>query len=410
MRVGNEMLFYAEYKFIARARITDRMRNPGLAETVWGRDPETGAVWEHVVVLEDIEEIEIDARPILGRLSLTPPLRSLTLVSAADSRRISGLVRPRGVLRVGEAERRRHPATRASTQPLDHRGLIRGLMELLPQSTSAEARRAVTVMILLAGLTVREEQRLRPWPELLRQVAGLRGDDDVTVVASSAEEASALAPSAFPLSGRARAVWELAVGADGVSRVGFTVRARRLLEQPLVRAEVVGQLRRFLPVGLEDELLAALGLAGYAHAGGVAVTSEATPDTGPVERTAVRSSRAARDTETARSVKALHRNGCQICGIRLEVKNGQHFSQAAHIQGLGRPHYGPDRLDNLLCLCPNCHLQFDDLALYVDTDWSIRWSKNHEAYDGGKTLVRVPGHEIDPGFLTYHRALCGRYE
>ncbi|MBT6251913.1 MAG: hypothetical protein HOI84_01280, partial [Flavobacteriaceae bacterium] len=38
----------------------------------------------------------------------------------------------------------------------------------------------------------------------------------------------------------------------------------------------------------------------------------------------------------------------------------------AHIKPLGRPHSGPDVKENLLCLCPNHHDQFDALAFSIE--------------------------------------------
>ena len=38
----------------------------------------------------------------------------------------------------------------------------------------------------------------------------------------------------------------------------------------------------------------------------------------------------------------------------------------AHIQGLGRPHNGPDIIENMLCLCPNHHDQFDNYSYHID--------------------------------------------
>ncbi|MEW2076763.1 HNH endonuclease [Streptomyces sp. NPDC013433] len=49
---------------------------------------------------------------------------------------------------------------------------------------------------------------------------------------------------------------------------------------------------------------------------------------------------------------------------------------AAHIRGLGRPHYGPDELQNLLCLCANCHVLFDGLEIYVDSDGLARGTRD----------------------------------
>ena len=53
--------------------------------------------------------------------------------------------------------------------------------------------------------------------------------------------------------------------------------------------------------------------------------------------------RVLRDTVLARSIKALHKNVCQICGNFIEMIDGQRYSETHHIQPLGRPHNGPLR-------------------------------------------------------------------
>lgn len=45
--------------------------------------------------------------------------------------------------------------------------------------------------------------------------------------------------------------------------------------------------------------------------------------------------------------------------------------EGAHVRALGTPHHGPDIPANMLCLCPNCHVQFDNGALLIHDDLSI---------------------------------------
>ena len=61
-----------------------------------------------------------------------------------------------------------------------------------------------------------------------------------------------------------------------------------------------------------------------------------------------------RDEAVAAWVKDAYSDSCQVCGAVLETPAGRH-AQAAHIRPLGRPHDGPDRIPNVLCLCPNHH-------------------------------------------------------
>jgi putative restriction endonuclease len=66
----------------------------------------------------------------------------------------------------------------------------------------------------------------------------------------------------------------------------------------------------------------------------------------------------------------------------------------------GRPHDGPDVIENVLCLCPNDHKRFDLKAIYVDSDYSIS-----DTATGSKLgrLSIVRGHTPNPEHLRYHR-------
>jgi predicted restriction endonuclease len=106
----------------------------------------------------------------------------------------------------------------------------------------------------------------------------------------------------------------------------------------------------------------------------------------------------------AAQVKKLHGDRCQVCGLQLPTRFGT-YSEAAHIRGLGRPHNGPDEPSNLLVLCPNHHVQFDALAIYVDSTGIVRMTADGSSVG---TLRRHPAHRLSAAHLRYHRALCGR--
>lgn len=112
-------------------------------------------------------------------------------------------------------------------------------------------------------------------------------------------------------------------------------------------------------------------------------------------RQAVRVSRIVRDSTHARNVKALYGYRCQMCGTRLECPAGP-YSEAAHIRPLGTPHNGPDTVDNILCLCPNHHVLFDNGAIYVADDLSLNG-------DDGDVLTVHRNHRINRQYLAYHR-------
>jgi len=72
-----------------------------------------------------------------------------------------------------------------------------------------------------------------------------------------------------------------------------------------------------------------------------------------------------RKPEITIKIKNLYKNTCQICNEKLISPKGL-ISVGAHIRGLGKPHDGPDSIENLLCLCPNHHALFDSYAFYIE--------------------------------------------
>jgi predicted restriction endonuclease len=108
-----------------------------------------------------------------------------------------------------------------------------------------------------------------------------------------------------------------------------------------------------------------------------------------------------RDNALSRLVKSLHDHTCQMCGVRLLLRDGP-YAEGAHIRPLGRPHDGHDVAGNLLCLCPNDHVLFDQGALVVEDDLTV---VNQLTGESRGALRTVAGHEVDRRYLTYHRNL-----
>lgn len=120
---------------------------------------------------------------------------------------------------------------------------------------------------------------------------------------------------------------------------------------------------------------------------------------GPVPRSRSMVVRVIRDSELGRRVKALYGYRCQVCGTTLECQGGP-YAEAAHIRPLGRPHDGPDELPNLLCLCPNHHVLFDNGGFSIAEDLSLLGLPGR--------LTRNPRHTVSQDHLAYHRRIWGR--
>lgn len=109
-----------------------------------------------------------------------------------------------------------------------------------------------------------------------------------------------------------------------------------------------------------------------------------------------------RDTRVARQVKDWYDGACQFCGTVLELPTPPYtYSEAAHIQALGAPHNGPDRIENVLCLCPNCHIRFDRGARFLTDDLRVINAVTGEDIGG---LIIYPQHRIGRSYVQQHRA------
>jgi predicted RNase H-like nuclease len=94
-----------------------------------------------------------------------------------------------------------------------------------------------------------------------------------------------------------------------------------------------------------------------------------------------------RDTKLALKIKLLHMHQCQLCGMQISLDGDERvYSEAHHIQPLGKPHNGPDTADNILVLCPNHHVMLDYGAIPLKD----------------KDIQLVKGHSINQKFIVYH--------
>ena len=116
------------------------------------------------------------------------------------------------------------------------------------------------------------------------------------------------------------------------------------------------------------------------------------------ERTAATVNRLKRNVKLSEEIKKLYEYKCQVCNTYLETPYGG-IAIGAHIKGLGNPHNGPDVLENMICLCPNHHEQFDDYGYYIEPN--TLEIKGLEGYEGKKITINKK-HKIDKELLKYH--------
>ncbi len=121
---------------------------------------------------------------------------------------------------------------------------------------------------------------------------------------------------------------------------------------------------------------------------------------GPASVTETVIQRIVRSSKVVQQVKAWYCHECQVCGLAIEVAGGL-YSEGAHIQALGSPHHGPDVVENVLCLCPNDHVRFDNGAIYLSNDLKVIDARTDQI-TGALTVNR--SHRIDPQYVANHRA------
>lgn len=107
--------------------------------------------------------------------------------------------------------------------------------------------------------------------------------------------------------------------------------------------------------------------------------------------------RIVRDTLLSKQVKEMYNFQCQVCLVRIAVRDVP-YAEGAHIKPLGNPHNGEDKIDNLLCLCPNHHVMLDKGAFTIEKDYSLT-GLTEKCPD---KLSVHKDHEINSDNLNYH--------
>lgn len=66
-----------------------------------------------------------------------------------------------------------------------------------------------------------------------------------------------------------------------------------------------------------------------------------------------------RDQRIVREIKDLYENVCMLCGRIIMLPDGNRYSEVHHIRPLGGLEQGTDTTNNLICVCPTCHVELD---------------------------------------------------
>ena len=109
-----------------------------------------------------------------------------------------------------------------------------------------------------------------------------------------------------------------------------------------------------------------------------------------------------RDRRKSAVIKLRYNNTCQFCGTRLQASDSQIYSEAVHIKAVDNPHNGPDRMENMLVLCPNHHIQFDHGILCIEkmgSDYTINSRLANDPLHGKAITLR---HDIRDEYARHH--------
>lgn len=129
----------------------------------------------------------------------------------------------------------------------------------------------------------------------------------------------------------------------------------------------------------------------------------------PAERARFITSRIIRDSRKSIQLKDLYGHYCQVCQRRIEVRRGDYYSEAHHLQPLGGRHTGPDIKPNMLVLCPWHHAEFDYFLFHIDSHHNLR-HRLRKLVSTESRLIFQGGHRIGQEFMdynnTYYRKLA----
>jgi predicted restriction endonuclease len=92
-----------------------------------------------------------------------------------------------------------------------------------------------------------------------------------------------------------------------------------------------------------------------------------------------------RNQRIASALKQLYDFKCQICHIAIMIDSNKYYIEVHHLKPLGIPHNGPDIIENMIVVCPNCHVKLDYKALELDLN----------------NLIMKEPHKIQEQFVDY---------
>jgi hypothetical protein len=107
-----------------------------------------------------------------------------------------------------------------------------------------------------------------------------------------------------------------------------------------------------------------------------------------------------RDTAMIQLLKLKYGFACQVCGFpSVEIGPSRYYVEGNHLRPLGKPHSGKDTKDNIVLLCPNHHVLFDNFAMSIDPHDCKTIVSTSKKLMGRKILSK---HRLRPENVRYH--------
>jgi len=95
-----------------------------------------------------------------------------------------------------------------------------------------------------------------------------------------------------------------------------------------------------------------------------------------------------RNKNFVEKLKNLYSNTCQICDETIMLSINRWYSEIHHIIPLGQPYNGKDSLNNMICVCPNCHVKLDFNTIEL-----------------GERFLSKIRHEISSDSISHHNSI-----
>jgi predicted restriction endonuclease len=114
--------------------------------------------------------------------------------------------------------------------------------------------------------------------------------------------------------------------------------------------------------------------------------------------------RRVRKTVKGERLKMLYGCECQICSYKIRVPRAGSgwYVEVHHLRPLGGKHRGRDNWDNMLVLCPNCHAEFDALAMAIDPKTRRVTCYEDRNPKAGNVIEFRGGHLLATENIQYH--------